>query len=176
MDSVELVETTPKTTLTETFEDFSHIDVGLFWGAVGDDNEDTKGSTHVFYCFSFASSSWTCRSTTEVHVEGLCKGDVATICKRCNTKSFFGPKELIRIINLPIRHLNLQMINFIPPVDPNLFLPLEITNVRNFTESLLTRKIKEQVHLMYLDGNEGLDLGSNQLSLFSFKTHYSKII
>jgi hypothetical protein len=68
------------------------------------------------------------------------------------------------------------MINFIPPVDPNLFLPLEITNVRNFTESLLTRKIKEQVHLMYLDGNEGLDLGSNQLSLFSFKTHYSKII
>jgi hypothetical protein len=80
MDSVELIKTTPETGLTETLEDLGHINVGLFWGAVCDNNENTQGSTHVFNGFSFTSSGWACGCTTKVHVEGLGKSNIATIC------------------------------------------------------------------------------------------------
>jgi hypothetical protein len=68
------------------------------------------------------------------------------------------------------------VLNLLSPVDPYLFLPLEVTDVGNLTKSDLTGQVIEQVHLMDLNGNEGLNLGSDQLGLLSFKTHYPEIV
>ena len=88
-----------------TFEDLSHISVFMLIRTVGDDDEDTKGSSEILDSLCFTGTSWSCRSTTIKHTKSLRKGDVASIGKRSDTKSFLGSKELIGVGELNISDL-----------------------------------------------------------------------
>jgi len=171
MDSVELIEATPQTRLTKTLEDLGHIDVGLLWGTVGDDDEDTEGSTHIFHSLSLTSTSWSSWSTTEVHVQSLSQGDVASISQWSDTETFFGSKELIGIVDLPVGDLDTEMFSFFHPVDSDLSLPVEVINIRDLGQIL-----REEVQVMDLDGNQGLDLDTVELGSTLLETHNTQII
>jgi hypothetical protein len=134
MDSVELIEATPKTGLTETFEDLGHIHEVLLGGTVGYDDENTEGTTHILYGLRFTGTGGSSGSTTEVHVESLSEGDVAPIGQWSNTESLLSSEEFIRVVDLPVGNLNTKMFDLFLPVHSALFLPVEVINIGNFTE------------------------------------------
>jgi hypothetical protein len=136
MDSVELIEAAPQSGLTQTFEDLSHIPARLLWGTVGDDDEDTEGSTHILDSLGFTGTGWTSGSTTKVHVQSLSQGDVTSIGQWSNTESLLSTKELVRVIDLPVGNLNTKMLSVLFPVHSALFLPVEVLNIGDLSKGL----------------------------------------
>jgi len=83
--------------LTNTFKDFGHISELVLIRAVGYDDENTESTSEIFDSFGLTGSGGTSGSTTIHHTKGLRKSDVASISKRGDTETFFGPEELVLI-------------------------------------------------------------------------------
>jgi hypothetical protein len=96
-NSVELIEATPKTRLTNTFEDLSHISELVLIGTVSNDDIDTKCATHILDSLGLSSTGGSSRGTTIKHTHSLSKCDVTFISERSNTESLLGTQELIRV-------------------------------------------------------------------------------
>jgi hypothetical protein len=162
--------------LTQTLEDLGHIDIVLFWGTVGHDDENTESSTHILDGLSLTGSGRSSWSTTEVHVKSLGKSDITSICEWSNTESLFGTEELIRVVDSPVSDLDLEMFKFISPIDTDLLLPVEISNIGDFSETWLAGKIVEEIELMDLDCNQGLNFGTDKFGLTTLETHNTEMV
>ena len=66
-----------------TFINSSKSSVIHLIGTVEDDHVFTQTPSHVFCSFRLSGSSWTCRSSTKSHTQGLSDGDITS--ERHNT-------------------------------------------------------------------------------------------
>jgi len=66
-NSVELIEASPKSRLTDTLENLGHISVSVLIRAVGDDDINTKGSSQILDSLSLSSSGWSSWSSSIKH-------------------------------------------------------------------------------------------------------------
>ena len=69
---VKLIKTSPGSRLGKSFVDSTKAFVIHLIRTVEDNNIFPQSFCHVLDCFSLASSSWACRSTTHTHPYGLC--------------------------------------------------------------------------------------------------------
>ena len=142
--------------------------------AVGDDDENTKGSSKILDCLGLTSSGWTSWGSSEKHAKSLGKGDVASISKWCDTKSLLGSEELIGVDELDISDIDSAMSLFYFPVASGVSLPREIVGILNLVLSALSLDINENLHLTHMDCHDCLDSHSDLL-VHVFKTHLGKL-
>jgi hypothetical protein len=173
-NSVEFIEATPKSRLGNTLEDLSHIFVLVLIRAVCDDDINTEGTSEILDCLCFTCSGWTSWSTTVVHTKSLGKGNVALICETCDTKSFFGTKELVSIGEDNISNANVALTGVGIPVDSSVLLPLEVVLVLDLVGFAQFLDFKEDISLMDMNCNECLSLLSDQF-VHVFEAHVGKL-
>jgi hypothetical protein len=151
-DSVEFVEAAPNTCDRQSLENTGCIVVTLLWCAVGDNDLDSKGTTHVLGGFSFASTSRTSRRSSELHTECLGESDIALVCKSCNTETLFGAQILVRLPEVDVGNRNDTVIVFFKPVETGLLLPIELFEfLGNFDD------VAEDFHQVDVDRDDCFD-------------------
>jgi len=153
INTIKLIETTPKSGLAESFKYLGHIFVLMLIWTVSNDHPDSQSSSHIFdsFCFSSSGGSGWCSSVEHTH--SLCQSNIASICKWSDTQSFFRTNELIRIITIPICDGNNQGVQIWFPVQSSLLLPLKVVHVFTFY-------FVGQISLMHLDRHQCFYLSS----------------
>ena len=173
-DTVELIEATPETRLANTLEDLGHISVFVLVRAVGDDDENTKGSTEILDSLCFTGTSWACRSTTIKHTESLRKGDVASIGKRSDTESLLGTEELIGVSELDISDLEGNFTILSSPGDSGVLGPGEIVSVLDLVLLAIGMNLIENFFLMDMNCDDCLNSHSLEW-VHILKAHLGKL-
>lgn len=163
VDSVELIEATPRTGLSETLVNSSETSEIHLIGAVEDDAVFSKSFSHIFGSFGFTSTGGTSGSATESHTKSLSEGDVTSISKWRNNKTVSATKELVLVLEVDVSNgdgtSSLVVVGFRIEVESSLFEPLEIE--RSFDVPL--GELVEDIALMDVNGNESLVLDSVEL-------------
>ena len=163
-----------ETRLANTLEDLGHISVLVLIRAVGDDDEDTEGSTEILDSLCLTGPSWSCRSTTIKHTESLGKGDVASIGKRSDTKSLLGTEELVRVGELDISDLEGNLTVLSSPGDSGVLGPGEVVSVLDLVLLAVGVDLIEDFLLMDMNGNDSLD-GHSLEWVHILKTHLGEL-
>jgi len=160
-DSVELIEASPRSGLGETHEDLSHGEIVHLIGAVEDDDLKTKGSTEILGGLCLTSTGWTSGGTTHGEVQGLSKGDVASIGKWGNNESTAVTNVLVVVVGRPIADswdadllLVLGVLQL--HVELELTLPLEETGVSDLVED----ERLNDISLVDINGDNGNDFNT----------------
>lgn len=68
------------------------------------------------------------------------------------------------------------MFDLIFPVDSDLFLPVEVADIGDFSEAGLAWEVGEEIQLMDLDCDQGLHFDTVNLGLATLQTHDSEIV
>ena len=131
-NTVEFVEATPETGLANTLEDLGHISELVLIRAVGDDDENTEGTSQILDGFGLSGTGGSSGCTTEHHTESLGKGNVTSISELSDAKTFLSTEEFIRVNEFDIsdRDGNGSLFNL--PVATGVLKPIEIVFILKF--------------------------------------------
>jgi hypothetical protein len=170
-DTVELIEATPHTSGAKSLEDLAHTLVVVLGGAVEHNDPNSERATKILGGLSLASSGGSSGSTTIAHTESLRQGDVAAISKRRNGETLSHTKELIRVGEVDVANRNDGVLILGLVVHTSVLHPVDIVDGLGRLGLVSVADFKSQITLMYLNGNESLDLGTNKLAREVLKTH-----
>ena len=147
--------------------------------AVSDDDEDTEGTAKILDGLSLTRSGGSSGCTTVTHTEGLSESNVASFREGRDTESLLGTKEFVLISEIDISDRNdgLAVLAILSaPVEARILGPVEVGNVTDATSEHVVVDSLEKILLVDLDGNEGLDLGTDELVRQVVTTHVRQIV
>ena len=142
----------------ETHEDLGHGEIVHLIGAVEDDDLKTKSSTEILGGLCLTSTGWTSGGTTHGEVQGLGKGDVASIGKWGNNESTAVTNVLVVVVGRPIAdswYADLLLVLGVPQlhVELELTLPLEETGVSDLVDD----ERLDDISLVDINGDDSND-------------------
>jgi hypothetical protein len=109
----------------------------------------------------------------------LSKGNIASLGESGDTETLLCTQEFILIGEVDISDANhgLAILAILgSPVESRVLLPVEVSDVTNTTcKHIIVHSLKELL-LIYLDGDEGLNLGSNELVGQVITAHVSQLV
>jgi len=134
--------------------------------AVSDDDEDTEGTSKIFYSLSLSGTGGASRGTTIAHTKGLGKSNIASFGQQSDTKTLFGSQEFVLISEVDISDANkcLTVLAILgSPVETGILGPIEVTNITNFVTSYTFLDSLEEILLIDLNRDQGLNFHSYEL-------------
>ena len=167
-NTVELIETRPRSRASQTLEELAHRLVVKAIGAIEDHTLDGQSLREILRGLCFTGSRRTGWGPSEAHVDGTHQRTVAPISKRCNDQSSRVTVVLVPVVSLGIDHsdhdgLSLEPLVVLLPVVPELTLPLKVFLLRDTIISHLLHDIP-RVHVNDHQSTAGLSLKTRQVS------------
>mmetsp|Transcript_23248 Transcript_23248/g.48266 ORF Transcript_23248/g.48266 Transcript_23248/m.48266 type:complete len:297 (-) Transcript_23248:5318-6208(-) len=176
-DTVELIEATPKSSLTKTLEDLGTISVLHLIGTVRNDDENAQCVSKILCGLSLSGSGRTGRSSSEEHSKGLSKGDVALVGKGGDDQPLLGAKVLVLVVEVHVGDGNDgssvtgHIIGGVgPPVEASLLEPIKVIGVSDLLLLHQDGKLVGDVTLVHVHGHQGLNFLTVDLGAKILKT------